>query len=358
MLNFVTEQQSCWERMRLETKPIYLYGMGNGAVKILTVMKQYGIRISGVFASDNFVRGHSFAGFKVEKLADIEQRGKDFAVVLAFGAGYPELLEHIENIASRHTLYVPDVPVIGGGLFTYDYCLLNRDKIQTVYDMLDDGFSKSVYANIINFKISGDITYLKSTETVKDHIYKDILTLNNRETFIDLGAFTGDTIDDFLSYTESKYRGIIAFEPDPKNYRKLVRNTEGLENVYLYNAAAWSIETELPFLKVSGRQASLIGSRSGHRTQDVKMVEAKSIDGLGVNPTYIKIDVEGAENEALWGGAKVIAECKPKLSVSIYHRVEDIFEIPLLIKNLNPEYSLYIRRLPYIPAWDTNCYAV
>jgi FkbM family methyltransferase len=341
--------------MRTEKKPLYLYGMGNGAMKILTVMKQYGIEIKGIFASDNFVRGHSFAGFKVEHLADIEAREKEFAVVLAFGAGYAEILERIENIAKGHTLYVPDIPVYGGGLFDYNYCLDNREKLQKVYDLFEDGFSKNVYANILNFKVSGDIKYLKTTETVKEHIYKDILTLGKDEVFVDLGAYSGDTIDDFLFYTESKYRHIVAFEPDPKNLRKLQRNTEGLENITLYNCAAWSLETELPFKKTSGRQAAVGAST---KKQDEKFVQAKSVDSLDIQPTYIKMDVEGSEYEALWGAAKVIADFKPKLSISIYHRNEDIFEIPLLIKNLNPEYNLYIRRLPYIPAWDTNCYAI
>ena len=74
--------------------------------------------------------------------------------------------------------------------------------------------------------------------------------------------------------------------------------------------------------------------------------------------SYIKYDVEGAEMSAVCGSEKTILECRPKLCIALYHRVADIFEIPLKIHELCPEYSLYIRHFPYYPAWDTNLYAV
>ena len=87
---------------------------------------------------------------------------------------------------------------------------------------------------------------------------------------------------------------------------------------------------------------------------------ARSVDSLlqGQNVTYLKMDVEGFEREALWGASKTILHYAPKLSVSIYHRNEDIFELPLLVKSLQPNYKLYIRHRLYIPAWDTNLYAI
>ena len=75
-------------------------------------------------------------------------------------------------------------------------------------------------------------------------------------------------------------------------------------------------------------------------------------------PTLLKFDVEGAEEAALLGAQRLLAEYKPKLQVAAYHRSEDFFRLPLLIKRLNPEYRLYLRHHPYIPAWETNIYAV
>ena len=171
MLSFITEKLSTWDRLKAETRPIFIYGMGDGALKIMSVFKQKGITVSGVFASDDFVRGHSFEGFRVHKLSEVEEMVDDFVVILAFAAGYQEIVDKIHEIESRHTLYVPDVPVIGNGLFTYEYCLENAEKIQKVYDSLADDYSRKVYANIINFKICGDIKYLSSVTTPKAEIY-------------------------------------------------------------------------------------------------------------------------------------------------------------------------------------------
>lgn len=352
MLSFIKETVTCWEKLEKETRPIFIYGMGDGAQKIMNVFSARGIKVSGIFASDDFVRGHYFEGFKVKRLSEVEEEYEDFVVILAFAAGYRELVDKIHDIASKHTLYVPDVPVVGSGLFTYDYCVEHESELQAVYDMLADDFSRKVYANIINFKISGNIKYLDEVTTPKVDIYKEIIRPNLNEVYVDLGAYNGDTIEEFLTVTRGKYISIYAMEPDRKNFKKLCRNTENLLHVYAYNSVAWSCETQIPFSTKAGRQSS-VGTNG-------QLAEARSVDGMldGDQATIIKMDVEGCEREAIWGSAHTIKKYSPKLMVSLYHRNEDIFELPLLIKKLNPNYKCYIRHQLYIPAWETNLYAV
>ena len=69
--HFVTETESVWDQLKKETRPIALYGMGDGAEKILRVCAQRDIPIAGIFASDEFVRGHSFAGYQVKKRSEL-----------------------------------------------------------------------------------------------------------------------------------------------------------------------------------------------------------------------------------------------------------------------------------------------
>ncbi|MGB4093472.1 MAG: FkbM family methyltransferase [Ruminococcus flavefaciens] len=352
MLSFITETQSCWDRLKAEERPIFIYGMGDGALKIMNVFKQRGIAVSGIFASDDFVRGHSFEGFRVHKLSEIEEAVDDFVVVLAFAAGYQEIVDKIHEIAEKHTLYVPDVPVVGTGLFTYEYCKEHEEQIQKVYDSLADDYSRKVYANIINFKISGKIEYLSEVTTSKAEIYKKIIKPGLNEVYVDLGAYNGDTIKELLEFTHGKYAAIFALEPDKKNFKKLTKFIDEMPNVFALNAAAWCIDTELPFAAKAGRQSAISAGSEN-------MVAARSVDSiLGKrSATIIKMDVEGFEREAIWGSAINIAHNTPKMMVSLYHRNEDIFELPLLIKKLNPAYKLYIRHQLYIPAWETNLYA-
>lgn len=352
MLSFITEKLTAWEKLQAEERPIFIYGMGDGAEKIMQVFREKKIPLAGIFASDDFVRGHSFAGYKVRKLSEIEEQVDDFVVVLAFAAGYQSLVDKIVEIGKKHTLLVPDVPVAGGGLFTYDYCLEHAEELQTVYDMLADEYSKKVYANIINFKISGKIHYLMEVTTPKSEIYRKVIHLTPNEVYVDLGAYNGDTIKEVLQFTRDKYIRIYAIEPDRKNYKKLAKYTDGMPNVYTYNAVAWCTDTEVPFATKAGRQSAV--SAFG------QTVPAIAVDSVlqGKVATLIKMDVEGCEREALWGCAQTIAHYNPKLMVSLYHRNEDIFSLPLLIQKLNPNYDIYIRHQLYIPAWETNLYAV
>ncbi len=353
MISFITEKKSCWDNLKTEKRPIFIYGMGDGAMKIMSVFRRMNIPVAGIFASDDFVRGHSFEGFLVQKLSDVEAMHKDFIIVLAFGAGYQSLIDKIHEMAEKHTLYIPDVPVIGTGLFTYEYCMQNAQKIREVYDSLADDFSRKVYANIINFKISGKLEYLDSITTPKSEIYKKIIRPVTTETYVDLGAYNGDTIKELMEYTKGNFSAVYAFEPDRKNFRKLCRFTDGMKNINTYNAASWCIDTQLPFAHKSGRQSAL-------NPNSATMIEALSVDSvLKKKPaTIIKMDVEGFEREAIWGSAYTISHYSPKMMIALYHRNEDIFELPLLIKMLNPNYKLYIRHQPYIPAWETNLYAV
>ncbi len=353
MISFITEKITSWERLKAEKRPIFIYGMGDGALKIMTVFRQMNIKVAGIFASDEFVRGHSFEGFLVHKLSEVEEMAEDFVVVLAFAAGYQEIVDKIHDIASKHTLYVPDVPVAGTGLFTYDFCVQNQEKIRQVYDSLADDYSRKVYANIINFKISGKIEYLSSVTTPKEEIYHSIIKPHISETYVDLGAYNGDTVRELLEFTNGRYSSIYALEPDKKNFKKLSKFTDSMPNVYPINAAAWCIDTSLPFAAKAGRQSAISAFSEN-------FVEARSVDSVlqGKPATIIKMDVEGFEREAIWGAAQTISHYAPKLMIALYHRNEDIFELPLLIKALNERYKLYLRHQLYIPAWETNLYAV
>ncbi len=352
MLSFITEKQSSWEKLQAEKRPIFIYGMGDGAEKIMRVFREKSIPLAGIFASDDFVRGHSFAGYKVRKLSEIEEQVEDFVVVLAFAAGYQSLVDKIVDLNQRHTLIVPDVPVAGGGLFTYDYCLEHAKEIEEVYDMLADDESRTVYANIINFRISGNIRYLMDVTTPKADIYRKIIRLTPNEIYVDLGAYNGDTIQEVLQYTRGKFIRIYAVEPDRKNFKKLNKVLDGMHAVYSFHAVAWCVDTTVPFATKAGRQSAV----SAYGQQ----MDARSVDNIlqGKPATLIKMDVEGCEREALWGASQTIAHYSPKLMVSLYHRNEDIFALPLLIHRLNPNYDLYIRHQLYIPAWETNLYAV
>lgn len=355
ILSFITETQDSWDYLKSCNKPIFIYGMGDGALKIMSVMRKKGIAFHGIFASDEFVRGHFFEGYKVHTLAEVERSVEDFVIVLAFAAGYSSLVEKIRSISSCHTLIAPDVPVVfeeDGDIFTLSYCKEHEKELSAVYEMLADDASRKVFSDIINFKISGKISYLDSCTSEKDEVYTEIICPSEDEIYVDLGAYRGDTVEEFLRFAGGKYRHIYALEPDRKNFGKMELATKQYENISLYNAAAWGSDTTLLFDSKAGRHSAI--SSKGKETA------ARSVDSILNNSpcTIIKMDVEGAERSALLGAKETIAKYRPKLMISLYHRTEDLFSLPLLIKSINPDYRFYLRHQLYIPAWETNLYCV
>ncbi|MBQ5389769.1 MAG: FkbM family methyltransferase, partial [Clostridia bacterium] len=84
-----------------------------------------------------------------------------------------------------------------------------------------------------------------------------------------------------------------------------------------------------------------------------------TIDSLHIeNADYIKYDVEGAEKEAVLGSIQTIRASSPDILLSLYHRSEDLYALPLLLHELFPDYKMYLRRFEYVPAWDINLYAI
>ena len=196
--------------------------------------------------------------------------------------------------------------------------------------------------------MTGDINYLFDCEVNPLEPYKSILKLNDNETYVDLGAYRGDTVSEFLSQVEG-FNKIYAVEPDIKNFSKLFNAYGGIANCI--NAAASD--------RVGQTNFSIERGRSSHISNSGKTVATVSVDSILDNgATFIKLDVEGNEIPAVNGAKNTIENYKPKLCVSAYHRFGDIIKIPMHILSMRPDYKMYLRHFPYIPSWDTNYYFV
>ena len=341
-----------WDYLKNCNLPIVLYGMGDGADKVLSAFEKHKITANAVMASDDFVRGQSFHGFTVKKLSDIEKEFPDFIIALCFATQLPEVMQNIFQISKKHKVIVPSVPAFGNILFDEEFVEKNSKDIAKAKNLLADDLSKRVFDNILEFYRTGELSLLDEITTDKDEAFS-ILSLGNNETYIDLGAYNGDTIDEFLHYTDSSYKFIAAFEPNAKNFSKLQAHCKDMERIELWQLGAYSCNTTLCFNNKAGRNSAIV-SESSTRTP----VAAVDTILCGRAATYIKADVEGADYEAILGMKNTLKMFKPKLNFSAYHRFEDIFRLPLLISEINPEYKIYLRHHPYIPAWDTNLYCI
>ena len=360
----IKETCDVWQRLRETDKPIVCYGMGNGADKILAVLDRLGVAVSDFFASDGFVRGHQFHGKRVLSYSEVCEKYEDMLIVISFASSLPEVLARFDEIDARFETVAPDVPVSGDTLFTYAWFDENRSGFEAVYDMLADEESRCIYENIINYKLSGKICYLREAVSDEYLVNRDLVQPQTIGSYLDLGAYNGDTVRKLLEIAPN-LKNIWAMEPDARNFRKLsaYADEEPRAQVRVYPYAAWNQRETLTF-RVEGNRNSTIDKNGttgiAVAQAKVRTVEAECPDAVlaGARVDYIKYDVEGAEREALLGTAKTISAYQPRLLVSLYHRTEDLFALPMLVRELCPDYRLYLRRFAYVPAWDINLYCI
>ena len=185
----------------------------------------------------------------------------------------------------------------------------------------------------------------------------DLIKLHENEVFVDAGVLNLETslrfIEECQKSSIQRYK-IHAFEPDNVSYEKckdMLKNMQGAD-IRLYNTGLWSEDMILHFTE-TGNAASRISAE-----QTGTSIKTVALDNCISGPvTFIKMDIEGAELEALKGSKEILKRYKPRLAISLYHKKEDLVEIPTYLKELVPEYKLYIRHYSNASV-ETVLYAV
>jgi FkbM family methyltransferase len=191
----------------------------------------------------------------------------------------------------------------------------------------------------------------------QDDIYfaDDLFTFVEDEVFCDCGAFDGDSVQKFLKCRSGAFGQIIAIEPDPENCRALASLVESLptetgRRIKIIQSAAGS-KREMVRFKVTGTVSSSVGEGDFE-------VQCAPLDELcDKKPTFIKMDIEGAEPDALLGASNIIKNDLPVLAVCLYHNQEHLWKIPLLIQSISSEYNFFLQRYSD-ECWELVCYAV
>lgn len=359
--NTLLNEKNLWIYLKNTSLPIVIYGMGNGADKILDVLESNGIAVADFFASDGFVRGHSFHGKRVLSFSEVKEKYEKFIILLAFGSSLADVMARFYDIAENYELYAPDVPVCGGELFDADFYRENKEKFDLVRTLLADEKSKAVYDDLISYKLSGNISYLRHADTPKEDALNGILN-GCYTAYADLGAYNGDTIRESLAFYPTIEK-ITAFEPSAKTFAKLTTYFETLNTVQIHACplCAWDKKETVILTDGAGRNTTIGGTSVG-KTKNGAKVRTSECDALDNQCDYrgekllIKYDVEGAEHEAICGSLNTIQNNETEMIVSLYHKSRDLFALPLLIHDILPNHKLYLRKHPYVPAWDINLY--
>jgi FkbM family methyltransferase len=233
-----------------------------------------------------------------------------------------------------------------------------RDRLRRAFDVLSDAASRSEFAAQVGWRCTLDYSLLGGCHSGADMYFDPtVYRVNERETLLDCGAYDGDTLQGFLARSGGKFERICALEPDPENRAQLQAWTASLpaadrERITVLPYAVGERDEQVRFGDGQGVVSRIGDSNSG------LSVDCRRIDSIATTlPTIVKMDIEGAELGALRGAAATIAAARPILTLSSYHFTEHLWEIPLLIRELAPDYRISLRRYA-AECWEMAYYGV
>ena len=213
-------------------------------------------------------------------------------------------------------------------------------EIETLNDRLADDRSRQVLAAVIAFRQTLNPAVLQPVVTDHDlYAPEGLFDFGPDEVYVDGGSYDGDTIRTFIARVHNRFAGVYAFEPDPVTFQKLKANFRDEPRVHPVHAGLYSRSGTLRFRDDASRGA--IFAADGEIEMPITTID----EVLGDRRlTYVKMNIEGAELDALDGGCSAIRKWQPRLALSVYHRASDLWRIPQRVLELNDNYELYLRQ--------------
>lgn len=294
-------------------------------------------------------------------LYPLEKVGRDSIIIIANFYWY-DLKTKLINLGYSHFLYYEELALMEIGFEVY---YMGFDKLFEIMDeeeqnylkileYLNDEKSKEIYTKVLNFRKTLNVDVLKEAYNLSiidgNQYFDKKVPLSENEVFLDGGGFDGATSLEFIDCCKEKYKRIFFFEPDSRAMENAKRVLGGYENISFYQAGVGQ-RCEKLFFNNIGDGASTLSE------EGAELIDIMNIDVLQEHFTYIKLDIEGSEMQALRGAEETIKTYKPKLAISIYHHPEDLFGIFSIINAYNSNYKYYIRHYTVNYA-DTVLYCI
>lgn len=355
--------------------PVVLFGAGSLGMRLCSGLKINNIHIASFCDNNPKILGNQYAGHPVISVEELKKDHLGSLIIISASLlNVQQIKYQLSRLGFQNDMI--HTPPLNPLLYYSNAVKLHwpaadleehASQLQNAYELFCDQKSKEIFVNRIallagafdyeSFKrfiqVFGDFISKRSPNLFsnprydENHFYffSEFFPLKNHEAFANVGALIGDCAIEFIKACKQKgyqYKEIINFEPDPDNFKKLSSNMNHIANVKCLPYGLWSSKARLRF---SNPNQSIVGTPGWLDKNGSLEVEVDSLDHLlpDAEISFIKMDVEGAEMEALRGAANTIKKNTPKLAISVYHNRNDIFEIPLFIHQLHPGYRFYLR---------------
>jgi FkbM family methyltransferase len=351
-----------------DQRPLVLFGAGGRGRRIISGLRSAGIRPVAIADNSSHLAGRLVDDVSVLSAEEAVRQHPEAVFVVTIWSdriGHP--FDTVRNqlaslgmrrVASFTALYqrYPDIFLPDFFMDRVETILAAKHSVKATANLWFDATSRAEYVAQTAMRISFDFHHLERGDKFDHTPYfpPDLFKLSDMETFVDCGAYDGDTYRDFIKTTGNRFQRYIAVEPDPHSFGKLAALINGVG------------ETRVRLLQTAVAERSCMmrftadGSTESRESQTGEQeVVCFALDDIlrDEAPSYIKMDIEGAELGALRGARKTLARHRPILAVSAYHRVDDLWSVPTLIDELVQDYAFFLR--PEKKAgWDLICYAV
>ena len=347
------------EQARTFSGDIYLSGAGNYIPFAVEFLRGHGVPIKAILDSSKSggffkspYQGSHDGDIPIINFSDFLQK-KDPLRECRFVISAPSAEESIRENIERH---FPKEWVISFEMELYfkyltdveeyrSYLLRRWADFSALFDTLSDETSRRTLESVIKGRISGNLSYFRQCYVADQYYPDDIVHFSKGEVMVELGAYDGQTLRQFIRLCPN-YKAVYCFEPD----KKLLSTLEGIQNqqaerggcVHIIPKGAWSISTVLR-LSETGTETGDTHVLEEHADGGCS-IETVAVDEAVLEPiSYMKMDIEGSELEALHGAEKQIVKNHPVLAVCVYHKIEDILNIWDYLRMLVPSYRFYLR---------------
>lgn len=356
---------------RLKERGVVLFGGGSKARQVIDLLRKKEIKIIAVCDSNERLWGTEICqGLTVQSFLEVKKEHRDFVVLLT--AAINNALSICQTLDTTIEYYQFCSPFkVENGLLDDLEVEKNKNKIQAILDCLEDEMSKDIFIENLNYKLTGNmlplVEMLTENNPILTYFDDDLFEDDVIHTYVDIGAYTGDSITSFLMATRGKYKKIIAYEGDKGNYDALehFKNYSRVPNLDIRNTILWSQCKEQAIYTFSDNSninydspnlytavENIADNATLQKVKDVQIkpqqikVYSDTLDNQFGNvekPSIMKINAMTADFAILKGGRKLIENSKPMLILEYGVKKDDLFTMILWLKKINPQYKFYLR---------------
>jgi len=339
------------EALKEEKLPLVMWGCGDVGNTVENYLRDNGIIIDDVFIdvkADNI----DFDGYKVLSLQQVLDKYEKFNLILGHSSYKKgeKLAEEVENISN--VFMIPSVFYNQCENIKADFIIENEEAYNRTFNLLEDDYSRECMAAYLNTRVNGDMKYIYPLSKEEITYFKnDIFSLDNNQVFVDVGAFDGDTIREFVMDMNRKYSKIIAFEPGDESFEGLKDYIEkdNLNNVTCIKQGTWNKKEVLKF--AADDKSFSITDGCGEISCPVDKIDNlvdkyPELDEI----TIMKVNFYSGVLETLQGAKELIKRRKPRFAIVVGFDGNALINIPQYIKQIVPEYKCYLRFNRAMPA--------